>query len=132
MADPTSSPSGISPYDTPLSSGLRFLIELGAWVAGPWAVVDATGSGWTAAPALVVLFGLPALFNTPGDKKVTGVPTPGPIRIIIEFVLLATAVAGAWMVWPVWAAMAISVLGVLMVIAGMRRYQWLIRGGGPV
>ena len=28
---------GVSPYDTYLSSGTRFLIELTAWIAGPWA-----------------------------------------------------------------------------------------------
>jgi len=122
----------MNPYDTPVSSGLRFLIELVAWVAGPWAVADAVGSGWAAVPAVVVLLGLPALFNTPGDKKTTGVPTPGPIRILIELVLLAAAIAGAWMVWSPWAAVAVSLAGVLMVITGIRRYRWLAKGAGPV
>jgi len=122
----------MNPYDTPVSSGLRFLIELVAWVAGPWAVADAVGSGWAAVPAVGVLLGSPALFNTPGDKKTTGVPTPGPIRILIELVLLAAAIAGAWMVWSPWAAVAVSLAGVLMVITGIRRYRWLAKGAGPV
>jgi len=123
---------GVSPYDTHASSGLRFLVEIVAWVAGPWAVADLTGSGWAAAPALAVLFGLPALFNTPGDKASTLVPTPGPLRILIEFVLLAAAIAGAWLVWPAWAAIAVSLVGVLMVFAGVRRYRWLAQGAKPI
>ena len=51
---PTDTGSGVSPYDTPWSSGLRFAIELVAWVAGPWAVADVTGVAWTAVPAAVV------------------------------------------------------------------------------
>ncbi len=122
----------MSPYDTYVSAGLRFLIEIVAWVAGPWAVADLTGSGWAAAAAPMVLFGLAALFNTPGDKASTIVPTPGPLRILIEFVLLAAAIGGAWVVWPVWAAIAVSVVGVMMVFAGVRRYQWLMQGAKPI
>jgi len=121
---------GVSPYDTPWSSGFRFLIELVAWVAGPWAVADLTDAGWAAIPAALVLLGLPSVFNTPGDKNTTGVPTPGLIRIGIEAILLAAAVAGAWVVWPTWAAVAVSVVGALMIITGLRRYRWLAAGGG--
>ena len=28
------------PFDNPLNSGLRFLVEVVAWVAGPWAVAE--------------------------------------------------------------------------------------------
>ena len=79
---------GVSPYDTHLSSGTRFLIELAAWVAAPWAAAELWG-GWAAVPTLIVLLALPSLFNTPGDKNQTsGFATPGPIRILIEMVLL--------------------------------------------
>lgn len=71
---------GVSPYDTPVSSSLRFVIEIVAWIAGPCALAGATGTGWAALPALLVLFGLPALFNTPGDKSSTVVATPGPFE----------------------------------------------------
>ena len=122
---------GVSPFDTYASSGFRFLIEVAAWIGGPWAAVDVFGAWWAAIPTALVLFLLPAVFNTPGDKKVTGVPTPGPIRIGIEALLLATAVFGAWRVWPPWLAVAVSVAGALMVGFGVPRYLWLIRGAPP-
>lgn len=124
--------AGPSPFDTRLSAGSRFAIELAAWVAGPWAAADMTGSGWVAVPALVVLVTLPALFNTPGDKNTDGIATPGPIRIEIEMFLLGVAVASAWIVWPAWAALAVTIIGVVMVVAGLPRYRWLAAGAPEV
>jgi len=118
-----------SPYDTGISSGSRFAIEVVAWVAGPWAVAEITGSAWVIIPTLVVLMGLPSLFNTPGDKNFNGIATPGPLRILIEIVLLGAAFVGAWVVWPVWAAVAVSILGGVMVVSGLPRYRWLATRG---
>jgi len=123
---------GISPFDTTASSGFRFVIEIVAWVAGPWAIAELGGSGWLAIPALAVLFGLPALFNTRGDKASTIVATPGPLRILIEMLLLAAAVVGAWVVWPVWAAIIVSLVGAAMLVTGLPRYRWLAKGAPPV
>ena len=125
-------PAGPSPYDTPASAGFRFAIELAAWVIGPWAAAEAAGSVWAALPALFLLVGLPATFNTPGEKQVTGIPTPGPVRILIEAVLLAVAVGGSWLVWPVWAAILITLFGVAMVFTGLPRYRWLAAGAPDV
>ena len=124
--------AGPSPYDTPASAGFRFAIEVAAWVIGPWAAVDASGSAWAALPALFLLVGLPATFNTPGDKHVAGIATPGPVRIVIEALLLVVAVWGAWAVWPVWAAIVIAVFGVAMVVTGLPRYRWLAAGAPQV
>lgn len=107
------------------SSATRFLIEVAAWIAGPWAAAELLGSRWWALPTAIILIALPALFNTPGDKKVTGIPTPGRLRILIELLLLAAAIAGAWVVWPVWAAVAVSVTGLAMLATGLSRYRWL-------
>lgn len=82
--------------------------------------------------ALLVLIGLPAVFNTPGDKRTTGVPTPGPIRIGIEALLLATAIGSALVVWPTWAAALVTVLGIALVLTGLPRYRWLATGAPPV
>jgi len=122
----------VSPYDTGWSSGLRFAIEIVAWVTGPWAAAVMTDSGWAAVPVAVVLVGLPALFNTPGDKKATPIPTPGPLRILIEMLLLAVAVVATVIVLPTWAAVAVSVVGAGMLLAGRGRYRWLAAGAGPV
>ncbi len=119
---------GVSPYDTYLSSGFRFLIEVAAWVGGPWAATKIVGHWWASIPTALVLFLLPALFNTPGDKKTTGIPTPGPLRIGVEAILLGAAIYGAWTVWPPWLAIAVSVAGALMVVFGIPRYRWLLKG----
>ena len=67
------------PFDTHLSSGLRFSVEILAWVGGPWAV--AQQSIWLAIPAVLILIGFPAIFSTSGDKKQVVVATPGPLRV---------------------------------------------------
>ena len=123
---------GVSPYDTWLSSGSRFLIEIAAWTAGPWAAGDLLGSPWWAIPTLAVLLVLPGLFNVPGDKHVTGVPTPGPVRIVIELLLLVAAVGGAWLVWPVWLAALVTLVGLTMLGSGAARYRWLSAGAPEV
>ena len=114
-----------SPFDTASSSLTRFGIEVVAWVAGPWAAADLTNTKWAIVPALLILVGLPSVLNTPGDKNTTGVPTPGPIRIAIEMLLLAVAVLSAWIVWPTWAAILVTALGAAMLVTGMARYRWL-------
>ena len=88
------------PYDTPLSSATRFGIEIVAWVAAPWAAAEIVGSAWATLPVFLILLALPALFNTPGDENVTGIATPGPIRILIEMLLIAVAIVGTLIVWP--------------------------------
>lgn len=124
--------AGPSPYDTPVSAGSRFAVELVAWIAGPWAASNVAGSAWVVLPALLVLVGLPAMFNTPGDKHTDGIATPGPIRIGIEMFLLAVAIVSAWVVWPDWGAIAVTILGVVMVVSGVARYRWLGAGAPEV
>lgn len=122
---------GPSPYDTWLSGGLRFLLELVAWVAGPWAAGTWLG-GWAILPAAVILVGLPAVFSTPGDKEQVIVPTPGPVRFMLELDLGIVAAIAAWYVWPPGAAIATTVLAVLVPITGWRRARWLMRGAPAV
>jgi hypothetical protein len=122
---------GLSPFDTPASSTLRFLIELTAWVAGPWAAVQLFDSGWAAIPALVLLMGLPSIFNVPGDKNIEGIAVSGMVRIAIEAFLLAVAVVSAWFVWPPWAAFFVTVVAIGMVVTGLPRYRWLAADAPP-
>ncbi len=114
------------PFDTPISAGLRFLVELIAWIAGPWAV--ASVSGWWVVPVLILLVGLPSVFSTPGDKRTVIVATPGPVRVTIELLLYLVAAAAPWLVWP----KALAVAAVIIVCAGLAtgfpRMRWLLRG----
>ena len=123
--------NGLSPFDTPTSSATRFGIEVVAWVAGPWAAADLAGSWVAAIPTAVVLVALPAAFNTPGDKQATGIATPGPIRIVIEMLLLIVAVRSAWLVWPAEAGLFVSGLAFTMLVTGAPRYRWLAAGAPP-
>jgi hypothetical protein len=119
-----------NPLDTPLSAALRFLTELIAWVAGPWAIGRWLGP-WAAGLALVVLVALPALFNVPGDKHQVFVPVPGIVRFSLESDLAAAGVVAAWVAWPRGAAVAAIVVIVLAQITGWRRSRWLLRGAPP-
>ena len=121
----------LSPFDTPTSAATRFGIEIVAWVAGPWAAADLAGSWVAAIPTLLVLVALPAVFNTPGDKQVTGIATPGPIRIVIEMLLAVVAVRAAWVVWPAEAGLFVTGLALTMVVTGFPRYRWLAAGAPP-
>jgi hypothetical protein len=65
------------------------LTEVIAWVAGPWAA--SLCSNWLIVPTIVLLVGLPSIFSTTNDKNMVVVPTPGGIRVGIEFLLYAVA-----------------------------------------
>jgi hypothetical protein len=114
------------PYDTPLSAGLRFLVEVIAWVAGPWAAARLTL--WLALPTAIILVGTPAIFSAKGDKKQVLVPTPGPVRVAIELLLHAVAVAGPWIVWPAPFALLATLVVAAALITGLPRLRWLLRG----
>lgn len=114
------------PYDTPISGGLRFLAELIAWVAGPWAA--SLVSPWLIVPVLVVLVGLPSVFSTPGDKKQIVVPTPGPVRLLIEALQFVVAAIAPWFIWPTWVATLCVFIVIATIGFGIPRMIWLARG----
>ncbi|HEX6353046.1 hypothetical protein [Actinophytocola sp.] len=112
-----------SPNRAGLASALRFVTELVAWVATPWALA---GMSWLlAAASLVVLVGLPTVFATPGDKPQVIVPVAGPLTIALVVLQLVAATVSSWLAWPWVAAVAVSVLVVATVIAELPRWRWL-------
>ncbi|MEE8332184.1 MAG: hypothetical protein V3R84_10485 [Acidimicrobiia bacterium] len=118
---------GPNPLDTLLSGGLRFLVELIAWVAGPWAAGRWLGV-WAGAPALVVLMALPSVFSVPGDKNQVVVAVSGPLRLALEIGLGVVAVVAAWYVWPTIVAVASTITVLLAQVTGWRRSRWLLQG----
>jgi hypothetical protein len=119
-----------NPLDTAVSAALRFLVELIAWVAAPWAMGQWLGV-WAAALTLVVLVALPAVFSVPGDKHQVVVPVPGVVRYSIEWDLALAGVIGAWFAWPTSAAVAATLVAILAQVTGWRRSRWLLQGAPP-
>jgi hypothetical protein len=114
--------------DSRLSSALRFACELIAWVATPWAL--APYSIPLAVTAVVVLIGLPTIFQTPGDKPRVIVAAPGVVTILLVLLQLVAAVVAAWVAWPMVVAVVVSVLAVACVVTEQPRWRWLLRASG--
>lgn len=109
---------------------LRFLTELIAWVAAPWAL-------WPHSPALAIgavllLIGLPAVFSTPGDRPGDGVlvPVPGAVTILLVLLQLAAAIAAAWLIWPWWAATSVTALCLIVPVTEQPRWRRLVPRSG--
>jgi len=116
--------------DSPTGAATRFAVELCAWTAAPWAAAQWS---WAASVVvLVVLVGLAATFNVPGDKHHGGRAVSGPVRIGIELVLVAAAVIGAVLVWPAWAVAGVGFLVAADLVVGLPRWAWLLRSTGTV
>lgn len=116
-----------NPYDTIASAGLRFPMEVIAWVAMPWWAWEVSGP-ISAIPTLIILMAIPAVFSTVGDKRKVVVPTPGSIRVLIELGLFVAGVVGAWAAWSPYSGIGVAVIAVLGLVAGRRRIAWLLRG----
>jgi hypothetical protein len=114
------------PHDTPLSSGFRFLSEIIAWVAGPWAASQV--HPLFAAAVLIALIGLPTVFSTRGDKRHMIVDTPGPFRVLIELLQYGVAAFAPWLVWPNLVAAVCTVIVISGLVLGLPRLRWLVRG----
>jgi hypothetical protein len=108
---------------------LRFLAELIAWVAVPWALWPHSVA--LAVVAVIALIGLPAVFGTPGDRPGGGtlVPVPGQVTIFLVVLQLAAATAAAWAIWPSWAAITVTVICLVVPITEQPRWHRL--GGAP-
>jgi hypothetical protein len=115
------------------SGGLRFLTELIAWVAVPWALWPHSIA--LAVGAVVLLIGLPAVFSTPGDRPGGGTPVsvPGIVTILLVLMQLAAATAAVWVLWPLWAAAAVTVLCLIVPVTEQPRWRRLLSSrGGPI
>ena len=106
---------------------LRFLAELIAWVAVPWALWPHSIA--LAVGAVVVLIGLPAVYSTPDDRPGGGtlVPVPGKVTIYLVVLQLAAASAAAWAIWPCWAVTTVTVICLVVPITERPRWRRLLR-----
>ena len=113
--------------DGRLASALRFGTELIAWIGAPWALWQ--HSVVLAIASVVVLIGLPTLFQTPGDKPHLVVPVPGFVTVLLVLLQLVAAVVAAWFAWPTAVAVAVTVLAAACVVTEQPRWRWLLGRG---
>ncbi|MFF4338324.1 hypothetical protein ACFY00_00105 [Kitasatospora sp. NPDC001540] len=107
-----------------LAAPLRFLTELIAWVAAPWAL--APHSIPLAVLADLLLIGLPTVFATPGDKQQVLVAVPGWATVGLVLLQLAAAVVATWCAWPTWAAVLACVLAAACLVTERPRWRRLL------
>jgi hypothetical protein len=120
-----------NPLDTKISASTRFAIEVAAWVAGPWAAADLTGSWLATIPVLAILVALPGVFSTTGDKRHIVVAVPGRVRLFIEILLTVVAIYSAHIVWTYVGAIVVAVIALAMFVAGAPRARWLFSNDPP-
>lgn len=111
---------------------LMFILELAMWGSFAWI-------GWNAGDGLtrwlfaflfcigaILLWGL---FRTPGMPpagKPGVIPTPGPVRLVIEIGLFLLAGIGLWMTGYRWAAETLWTFAALIYILSFSRIRWLL------
>ena len=120
-----------NPLDTKISASTRFAIEIAAWVAGPWAAAELTGSWLATIPVLAILVALPGVFSTTGDKRHVVVAVPGRIRLFIEILLTVVAIYSSLVVWTCIGAIIVAVIALAMFVAGAPRARWLFSNAPP-
>lgn len=109
-----------------------FVLELAMWSSFAW-IGWTLGDGitrWLFAIGLAVgVMLIWALFRPPG-MAATGksgiVPTPGPIRLVIEITLFLLAGAGLWWTGYRWAAETLWTFAALIYILSYSRIRWLL------
>jgi hypothetical protein len=105
------------PYrEPPTLAGLRFILELIAWIAIYFA--------WGWIPLVFAVAAL-ALLSVPGDKHMVVIRVPGPLRILIEAVVAAAGIFAAAQAWSVTAAGTLLIAFAFLFAASRRRLRWL-------
>jgi hypothetical protein len=125
QALPNASVHNAAAADTLSASVPRFLVEIVAWVAAPWAL--APHSIWLAVLADVLLIGLPTVFGMPGAKKQKN---PVPIRarpaIALELLQPVAACVAAFAAWPTIVAWLVVVASLVSCVLQLRRWRWML------
>jgi hypothetical protein len=114
--------------DSRAGAALRFLTELVAWIATPWALWS--HSKLLAVASVVILIGLPTVLATPGDKAHVLVPVPGPVTIALNVLQFIAALVSSWIAWPTVVNTAVTLLVVAAAISQLSRWRWLLTAKG--
>lgn len=111
-----------------LPSVFRFLTEIAAWVALPWAIADT--SIVLGVFVGLVMVAVPTVFATPGDKRQVLVPVSGKVTIALVVAHILAALYGSWSAWPVWLAIPTTVVALMTIVTEMPRWRWLWGAAG--
>jgi hypothetical protein len=107
------------------ASAPRFLVEVIAWVAAPWALV--AYSIWLAVLADVLLIGLPTVFGMPGAKKQKNpVSIPARPAIALELLQPVAACVAAFAAWPPIVASLVVAASLAACGLQLRRWRWML------
>jgi hypothetical protein len=106
-----------NPYrEPPVLAGLRFALELVAWIAIYFAW------GW---PPVILAMALLMLFNVRGDKHRVVIPIPGKLRILLELIVFVSGAVASYKVWSVPSTSAYSLAVAVMMVSSHRRMMFL-------
>ncbi|WP_232248433.1 hypothetical protein [Streptacidiphilus rugosus] len=117
--------SGASHAEPRYASALRAGLELVGWVGLPIALWP--HSILLAVGVDVLLIGVPAVLQTPGDKPGTVVAVPGWVTVLMVLAELGGAVAAAWLLFPRWAAVLLTLLALVCCGTELPRWRRLLR-----
>jgi hypothetical protein len=122
---PSGHPVARAVADPPTAAGMRFLVEIIAWIAAPWAL--ARTSVVLAVIAAVVLIGLPTVFGARDDKRTPPVVAVPPFASIgLELLQVVAAVVFSFVAWPVWAGIVVIVVTVIACALQLPRWRLLL------
>jgi hypothetical protein len=102
----------------------RFLVEVIAWMAAPWALWST--SAVLAIAAVAVLIAVPTIVGQPGAKKQrVPIAVPAAVAIGVELIQPVVAVVASAFAWPSWITVIVVVLAVIAGAAQLRRWRWM-------
>ncbi|MFD8706811.1 hypothetical protein ACFV1W_30120 [Kitasatospora sp. NPDC059648] len=104
---------------------LRAGLELVGWIGLPIALWP--HSVLLAIGVDVLLIGVPAVLQTPGDKPGTVVAVPGWATVLMVLAELAGAVTAAALLLPGWAAVLVILLALACCVTELPRWRRLLR-----
>lgn len=111
--------------DSMVSATSRFVVELVAWIAAPWAL--APYSAVLAVLAVVALIGLPGVFGMPGAKELRpAVPVAAWLAVALELLQPFVACVAAFAAWSTAAAGIVVIAALIACALQLRRWRWML------
>jgi hypothetical protein len=117
----------------PVNAGFRFLLEVAALVVyGMWGysregVLPGLVLAILLPLGMMVLWGVFAVKDDPSRSEKTVVPTPGILRLLLEFILLGAAVIMLTDMGRNVLALLLALALILHYLLSFRRVAWLLK-----